>query len=144
MIWISSPVQSLLLQSLYSSWQLPQSAASTQAPEEPKPAGVDTQQVWKFKYLQLINIYNGNYLCYNNLIKPNKHSYTISKIANNLQKTHQEIFPSESSTHQLTDPLVFVELFTGRGGNVIISSLKVALTDEQKALLEQQWYPFWW
>lgn len=134
MIWISSPVQSLLQQSLYSSWQIPQSAASTQAPEEPKPAG-DTQQVWKVKYIQLINIYNGNYLCY---------SYTIYKIANNLQKTHQEIFPSESSTHQLTDPLVFVELFTGRGGNVIISSLKVALTDKQKALLEQQWYPFWW
>jgi len=51
--------------------------------------------------------------------------------------THQEVFSSESSSHELANPLVLVEVFTGWVGDVVISGLYGALTDEQTRVAER-------
>lgn len=37
--------------------------------------------------------------------------------------THQEVFSSESSSHELPNPLILVKFLTGRVGDVVISGL---------------------
>ena len=45
--------------------------------------------------------------------------------------TNQEVLSSESRSHELADPFILVELFTGRVGYVVVSSLASTLGKEQ-------------